>query len=83
MNKIIILLLVLTIACQTLIVQQNDITYSHMIGDTEIIQTESFISYSIDYEKGVIRGRSTNHMDVELYLEGLKIISIRHYGVAK
>lgn len=83
MKKIIIILLFATIACQTLIVRQHDITYSHIVGNTEVVQTESFVSYSIDRDAGIIRGRSTNHMNVEIYLEGLKIISIRHYGIAK
>lgn len=82
MKYIIILLLITMIGCQTLIVRQHDITFSHMVNGVEIVETMSFVTYSIDNSKGIITGRSTNHMDIELYMEGFKIISIKHYGVA-
>jgi len=81
MKYIIILLLITMIGCQTLTVRQHDITFSHMVNGVEIVETMSFMNYSIDKNKGMITGRSTNHMDVELYMESLKIISIKHYGV--
>lgn len=80
--KIILLLLLLSlIGCQTLSVRIHDITYTHVVNGVEVVENMSFITYSIDYNKGMIKGRLLNNDDIELYIEGLKIISIRHYGI--